>query len=167
MVIKTRKRRKKAVVGVKHVLTACTVLEYDFKRTCHIQDHNSMLLAELVSLNAKSISPPCWKPSSLQPQTRSKIKKKLYRHLIWSALLNAVQGIEHWLLSQKGKWNNLHAVSYYTPQEVNTIIQITRHLSNSCGRVKTKMPFLHAHLHRAQYATDLGHETQNTSGTAS
>lgn len=49
------------------------------------------------------------------------------------------------------QWENeirLHAVRHYTLQEVNTLIQITRHLS-SCGGVKTQITVLHEHRHKA------------------
>lgn len=81
------------------------------------------------------------------------------QHNTWYGLragfLNAVQGIEH----RRGNEISLHAVSHYTPQEVNTIIRITRHLS-SRGGVQTKIPFLHERRLKVQYAPDLGQKTK-------
>lgn len=74
-----------------------------------------------------------------------------------AAFLNAARGDRRYCrpLSKRGNEISLHAVSHYTPQEVNAIIRITRHLG-SRGGVETKIPLLHECRHKAQCAPDPG-----------
>lgn len=74
-----------------------------------------------------------------------------------AAFLNAVRGDRRYCrpLSKRGNEISLHTASHYTPQEVNAIIRITRHLG-SRGGVETKIPLLHDCRHKAQCAPDLG-----------
>lgn len=87
--------------------------------------------SECVSVSAKSFFPVGGHPGcshSLQRMWNAA------QYLIWSVCFSKrCPGNRTLSAVIKKKSNNPHAVRYYTPQEVNTIIRITRHLSLPWG----------------------------------